>query len=319
MDNRVLLIGCGKIGVEYCKVLKALKQVPVAIGRGEKNASIFEEKTGVHAIMGGVDEALSRLEVIPDYAIVAVDVINLEQVTISLLKAGVKTILVEKPAGMSREEIAGLSQMTDARNANVYVAYNRRFFASTENAIRIINNDGGVLSTHFEFTEWGQQISELKAPAELKEIALLSNSSHVIDLAFFMAGHPVEMSSYIDGSLPWHHNGSRYAGAGYTEKGALFSYCANWESPGRWSVEIMTSKHRLIFRPMEKLAIQELNSIKIDFVDIDDRYDTEYKPGFYKQVEAFLFNHEDKRLLTIASHLDNLRWYEKIAGVDRES
>ena len=36
------------------------------------------------------------------------------------------------------------------------------------------------------------------------------------------------------------------AGAGVTENGALFSYHANWEAPGRWSVEIMTKKRRLM-------------------------------------------------------------------------
>ena len=71
-------------------------------------------------------------------------------------------------------------------------------------------------------------------------------------------------------------------------KNALFSYHANWEAPGRWSVEILTPKHRLYFKPMETLQIQEIGSVAVNPVQIDDTLDKEFKPGLYLQVKSFL-------------------------------
>ena len=81
-----------------------------------------------------------------------------------------------------------------------------------------------------------------------------------------------------------------FCGAGVSEKGALFSYQANWGAPGRWSVEILTNKHRLIFKPIERLQIQNIGSIDTKFVDIEDEIDAKFKPGLYRQVCDFLDN-----------------------------
>ena len=40
--------------------------------------------------------------------------------------------------------------------------------------------------------------------------------------------------------LDWHSSSSQFCGSGITDKGALFSYSADWESPGRWGIEIKT-------------------------------------------------------------------------------
>ena len=50
----------------------------------------------------------------------------------------------------------------------------------------------------------------------------------------------------------------------------------------------MTNKHRLIFKPIEKLQIQKVGSINIEEFIIDNSHDVSFKPGLYKQVESFL-------------------------------
>ena len=79
-----------------------------------------------------------------------------------------------------------------------------------------------------------------------------------------------------------------FSGAGITNKGALFSYQANWNAPGRWVVEVLTTKHRLYFKPMETLQIQEKGSVAIKPVEIDNQLDIDFKPGFYLQTKAFV-------------------------------
>ena len=314
----VAVIGCGYMGLEYSKVLKAQGITPIVIGRGAERAAAFEEKTGIAVLTGGVDEALKKLDVVPDYTIVAVGTDYLSDVSIKMIEYGIKNVLVEKPAGLSREEMVALDSSAIKHGASVFVAYNRRFYASVERAMEIIKGDGGVSSVFFEFTEWSNDIEKIDYPRVCKENFLLANSTHVIDLAFFLAGHPREISSYVRGGLPWHPNGSIYSGAGCTDRDVLFSYCANWEAPGRWSVEVMTRKHRLYFKPMEKLAIQELNSVKVSEVEIDDKLDVEFKPGLYNETFAFLNNQDDPRMISLSEQLDNLKSYEKIAGISNK-
>lgn len=310
-DNiKVMVLGAGQMAREYFKVLNALKIKPIIVGRGEKKAIEFQKEMGISVLCGGIDNVISDIGEIPQYAINAVSVHELAETTKLLLDYGVKNILVEKPGGLNRREIEEVVNFSKKKDAKVYVAYNRRFYASVEKALEIIEDDNGVTSFNFEFTEW--------APVDrTKQIEhrFLANSSHVVDLAFFLGGFPVEMSTYVQGGLDWHRRGCVYAGAGISEKGALFSYQANWDAPGRWAVEILTQKHRLYFKPMEKLQIQEKASVAVNPVNIDDRLDIEFKPGLYRQVESFLNSVDDGKKITIEEQLVHMDFYEKIDGI----
>jgi hypothetical protein len=104
-----------------------------------------------------------------------------------------------------------------------------------------------------------------------------------------------------------------FAGAGISDKGALFNYGADWESAGRWSVEMLTVKNRYILRPMEELQVQKRGTVKSNSVEINDNFDKEFKPGLYKQVEAFLKN-DTHCLCTIDEQLSLFSVYEQMAS-----
>ncbi len=242
--------------------------------------------------------------------IVALSEEQLGTATINLLNHGVKLILVEKPAGLDFEDIKNVFKLAQKKKAKVYVGYNRRFYASVEKAREIIKKDGGVLSTVFDFTEAVHKIVPLVRASGVKENWFLQNSTHVIDLAFFLAGNPKKMTAYSSGSLPWHKKAAIFSGAGVTKSGALFAYHANWKSAGRWSVEVMTKNHKLILRPMEKLQIQNLGTFEIEDVKIDSKFETDIKHGIYKQVQSFFGNKQN--LCTIKEQVDNLKVYQQI-------
>ena len=73
-----------------------------------------------------------------------------------------KNILVEKPAGLNKQKIMEVSELAKEKDAQVYVAYNRRYYASVLKAQEIIAEDGGVTSFNFEFTEWAHVIEKLQ-------------------------------------------------------------------------------------------------------------------------------------------------------------
>jgi predicted dehydrogenase len=295
--KNIWLIGAGQMAVEYQTVLNDLNVNFKVIGRGEKSAKEFTEKTSVAPFVGGLKSFLSENPKQCTHAIVAVGVEKLAETTSQLLEYGIKNILVEKPAGLNKEEIGAVAKLAKEKKANVYVAYNRRFYASVLKAKKIITKDGGVISFNFEFTEWSHEIEKLEKAPGVKENWFLANSTHVVDLAFYLGGKPKEISSYVSGGLDWHPSASIFSGAGVSETGALFSYQANWESAGRWGVEMLTKEHRLIFRPMEKLQIQKRGSVKIDFVDdIDYALDEKYKPGLYLQTNNYFKSYFDNMI-----------------------
>jgi len=299
------------MAVDYVNVLKDLMNDFIVIGRSQKSAGTLEEKTGVKVCSGGLSQFINSGTEIPEYAIVATSIECLAQNAIELMDFGVKNILLEKPGGLNIEEIKSVCDKSIATKSNVFIAYNRRFYSSVVEAKKLIKEDGGVTSFQFDFTEWSHEIEKLQKPAKVFQSWFLSNSSHVSDLAFFLGGKPKEISCYVSGSLPWHSKGSVFSGAGIAQNGALFSYHANWESAGRWGVEINTTKRKLIFRPLEKLQQQMRGTVKIDFVEINDHLDIEYKPGLFLQTKAFL-ERQHHLLMPVKEQLDILPVYNRM-------
>lgn len=310
----MLLVGAGPMAIEYAKIFKSLGITPITVGRGKTSAEKFTAETGMPVVLGGIDAWLTDAgNQLPKSAVVAVGEKWIGSTAKALLGRGIRHLLLEKPGGYDPSDIRSVCAKAVEVSATVYVGYNRRFYASVEAARKIIIEDGGVASFNFEFTEWGHVISGVEKEDGVKEQWFLSNSTHVIDLAFHLGGMPTEMSSYSSGGVTWHPTASVFAGAGKSASGALFSYQANWEAPGRWGVEILTRKSRLIFRPLEKLQIQKIGSVAIEMVEVDDAIAKDFKHGLYKQVEAFL-NLDSAILPTILDQVEVLDWYLKIRG-----
>lgn len=316
MDKNIWLIGSGYMAIEYAKVLKDLNVSFLTIGRGNESAKSFKEAIGADVITGGLDQFLQTTPTLPTHAVVSVGIENLATTTLALLKYGVKKILVEKPAVAYPKEIDDLVEETKKQNAQVLLAYNRRFYASILKAQQIIEEDGGITSFNFEFTEWSHVIGTLKKHPAEHQNWFLGNSTHIIDTAFYVAGKPIQLHAFVKGQnkLDWHTKSSIFTGAGETDKGALFSYQANWLSPGRWFIEFLTPKHRLVFKPVEKLQIQQIGSVAVEPVeDIDYTLDEQYKPGVYLQTKAFLEG-EVSNFCDIYEQAKAMEYYKQIGG-----
>jgi len=309
--HQILLVGTGNMATEYARVLKLLKKSFLAVGRGEESALSFQKATGVSAARGGIKNWLrDNAYKLPSTAIIAVDEEQLGPVARMLIQYGVKSVLLEKPGGLDANDIKETKKIADKSGAKVFIAYNRHFYASVIKTKEFIKKDGRVNSFNFDFTERSDRIVKATFSANVKKNWLLANSSHVIDLAFFLGGKPKKIKCFTAGGLGWHPKASIYAGAGISENGALFSYHANWESAGRWGVEILTPKRKLILRPLEKLSIQNKGSFVMEEVLLNDKLDIDFKPGLYFQVKSFLSSKSN--LLTIQEQVKNLKYYDLI-------
>ena len=169
------LLGCGLHSQEYARVLNDLQVDYKVIGRGKKSAEKFSKKFNKEVFCGGIDKALIELEP-PNKAIISVNIEELANSAILLAKSGVKDILLEKPGGVNIDEIKRVAAIAIKEKSNVMVAYNRRFYASTRKAKKISDEDGGILSCKFEFTEWSHIVEKKQYPLKVKESWLYANS-----------------------------------------------------------------------------------------------------------------------------------------------
>ncbi len=315
--KNIWLIGAGPMAQEYFKVLNSLNVNVSVIGRGSNSAEKFKNETNFDLFQGGVKNFLSKHPAVVDFAIVAVNVKNLTKVTKQLLDYGIKSILVEKPGGLDKNDIESLYNHSVGRESNVYIAYNRRFYQSVKLAEKMIAEDGGVLSFSFDFTELIHRLEEFQIPLIEKKMLLFNNSSHVIDLSFFLGGFPEKINCYHNDNskIDWHSSASIFSGSGVTKDGALFCYGANWEAPGRWELALNTSKRKLIFCPLEELKVQEHRSFDINNYSFENDYDIDkkYKSGLFKLVEAFI-NKDDRSLCKIKEMKKLTEIYYKIAN-----
>lgn len=305
--KNILLIGTGPMSVDYINVLKKMQCNIIVIGRGEESAAKFYDEVGVLPITGGINEYLKNNLIAENTsAIIATGTESLMNTTLSLLTSGIDKILVEKPAALSIDELLDHEKILKPYENSVFVAYNRRFYSSVIETERLIIEDGGLQSMHFEFTEWPHTIEPLKKADGVKKNWFFANSTHVVDLAFFISGSPKVLKSFSkSGKLDWHDK-TNFAGAGETEKGVLFSYISNWESAGRWSIELLTQNRRIYLKPMEDIHVQQKGSINVIKHDFDLSLDEKYKPGLYLQVDEF-FSGTNHRLPTMQEHIENAK------------
>lgn len=314
MCINIWLIGASLMAEEYAKILNDLNVSFIVIGRGEKSANNFRKKTGIDVFVGGLDFFLLQNPQPASHAIVTSGIEQLGVLTAALLNYGVKNILVEKPGALTLQEIIRNEHLAQKKNAKVYIAYNRRFYSSVNKVKEIANEDGGITSFHFEFTEWSHIIENIPKLPEIKSEWFIANSTHVIDAAFYLGGMPSEWSAYSGGELTWHRP-SIFTGAGMTNQHILFSYCANWEAPGRWGIEIMTAKHRLYLKPMETLQIQNIGSVAMEPVILNDQLDKSYKPGLYLQTKCFIEGVNNDSLCSVSEQKKHWEIYLQIKGI----
>lgn len=296
------------MAVEYSRVLEHLG-VPFSIkGRGKKSAENFELATGKMPSLswgdlGGINSF--------SHFIVAVSEEALLDVALELVCMGAENVLIEKPGGPSIESMEQHSHKLLNSKTKLFIGYNRRYYGIVTTLLQQIEEDGGITSIHFDFSERSQIVEGLiKAPG-VKENWLFHNSSHVIDLVSYIAGGLELQSANKAGNITWHPKGSVFAGMGLTPRGGIFTYSSDWKSPAGWEVLVRTSQRRFLLKPLEVLTVAD-GAGNISVYQEQSTSEKSLKPGLMAMVEDYLSLEPSSKLLTVKEQIANLHLYHKI-------
>jgi predicted dehydrogenase len=314
--NKVLIIGSGYMAKEYAKVLKSLDLEFEVVGRGKMNCKKMEDEFSIKVHSGGLESFLLKNKMFKySHIINTVNVSFLHNTTKLLIKFGAKRILLEKPGDIYIAGLQNIADLSKKKGCEVLIAYNRRFYSSVNELKNLSKKDGGILSMHFEFTEWIHTINEEDYDKDTLKKWIIGNSSHVIDTALYLIGDIKYLNSNVAGKsvIPWHPSGSIFSGSGASTNNIPFTYHANWLSSGRWSIEVMTSKKKYYLKPMEQLFEQKIGSIEIKQLKIKDDYDVKFKPGIYQQTINFIDNKNEK-FCSLNQQIKNIKEIYNIIG-----
>jgi predicted dehydrogenase len=286
-NKKVLIIGAGFIAKEYFQALRVMGIGDVkAISCTEESARKWMGTCDCVCLPGGyLDQVILRSEEF-DLIIIALPVHLLKSAAQYVADCGQKNILVEKPASLYSEELRSWGESLD-QSTRVRIAYNRLVYPNLLKLRDLTIDDGGIKSCHYMFTEWIHTINFNKDRKNAYDRWGISNSSHVISMAHSLVGMPKQLSTFKAGGLPWHKNGSRFTGAGITESDILFSYHADWNSAGRWGIEVTTEKQAYRLIPLEELYMCRKGSIQWEKIDFEKAYPS-VKQGIAEEITLML-------------------------------
>ncbi len=312
-DKSILIIGAGYIANQYAYALSKMGINDVTIiSKNKETSSKICNQYGFKPLFGGYENNLFNLPKM-DLVIVATPVMTLLPAAQYALESGQTNILIEKPGSLYYKDLILLSEKFP--NVNIRIAYNRLQYSNLHLLKEISENEGGITSCNFTFTEWLDRIDFTKYTPLILERWGISNSLHVISMAFELIGLPKIFTPYQFGRLDWHPSGSVFVGSGISEKNIPFSYHADWNSSGRWGIEIMTKENSYRLIPLEELYVCKKNSTIWEKVQFKVRY-PDVKQGLTEQLSLMLEKDRanNENLVSLEKAIEFNKVAEKIFG-----
>ena len=169
---------------------------------------------------------------------------------------------------------------------------------------------GGITSCRFTFTERLGSIDFTKDKPEVYQRWGISNSLHVITMAFELIGMPKEMHSHQYRNLEWHSSGSIFVGDGISSSDIPFSYHADWGSGGRWGIEVNTKENSYQLIPLEDLYVCKKDTGTWNHIEFKSSF-PDIKQGITEEIAIML--DEDKEFRDKLPSLNKTVRYNKIA------
>jgi predicted dehydrogenase len=234
MEMRVAIVGCGLIGHKRARALSASRLVVAA----DTNRGRAEQLAGQYPGCAAEEDweaTVSRDDV--DLVIVATTNQSLAPVTAAALRHR-KHVLVEKPGARTAAELAPLVAAARAAGVVAKVGFNKRFHPAFRKARELLDAGavGPVLYARGRYGHGGRlgYDREWRAdPALAGGGELLDQGVHLIDLARWYVGEPVEVRGSAHTffwDMPVEDNGFLWLRTARGQVAWLHASCTEWKN-----------------------------------------------------------------------------------------
>lgn len=273
---KIALIGSGTTMEEHLKALKSIKKYKHELvgvySRQFKNGLRIKKKFNIKEVFRSIDEMYKKTKA--DIVIIVISAENVKQIMPQVAKYNWK-IFVEKPVGINLIETSFIKKKIHFKIKDIFVALNRIFYQSVNNALQILSKDKSkrIINIYDQEAKYENKI--------LSKNLMYTNSIHLFCLCKVFARGNLKKLVTIKKTK------------NYLLKELIFSsgdvifFHSIWNRPFPWKIEISVKNSFLTLYPIEKLFIK--NSKSNNFFEIkNNKMDENYKPGFKKQLEYFL-------------------------------
>lgn len=283
-ECKVALIGAGYMAREHLRAFADIAQVRIVgiFSRTRERASALASEYNIPLVADSLDALYEQSR--PDLVVITVNAHAVDRMVSECCRFP-WVMLAEKPVGLNVASSRFIMQLAQEKQRRVYVALNRRFYASTQALVNgLLDDPDKRLIEVFD-----QQTPDLllrmgKNPVEIKHL-MFSNGIHVIDyLRMLGRGEIVSVVPIF----PWSSNSETtsmvVATAIHFSSGDQAIYRCLWNAPGPWAVTVTTKQKRWELKPLEKLTVQNSGARVAESVNLSD-IDARFKPGLRVQAE----------------------------------
>lgn len=289
-------IGCGDVARFHADVIYGMKhQISAVCAR--KNSPRITPFAGAYKIARVYDNWREMLDKEnPDAIIVAVSWDQTEKIVEDVIKSGIPC-LIEKPVALSSGKLNQIISGAKDFDENVLIGYNRRFYDFIPQVKHAVESQE-LVSIELNLPETVESIIKLYS-SDIIDHILLYMSSHWLDLLLYLIG---------DVRVEYMHWGKTGADSFYTSyNGILYSLKhkspihlqANFNAPSRISMtfnfkdtiyKLCPIEMLTLYKGMECFDINGRNKVRRYAPKVQETCEvrTDYKPGFYAQMENFI-------------------------------
>jgi predicted dehydrogenase len=282
-DIKLGVIGAGHIAREHLNVIQEMANVKVVgiTSRTISKAENIAKSCAIENVYANLDLLIKKCYL--DGLLVLVSADQIFEVTKRIIPTKIP-IFLEKPPGLFPEQTKFLVKLTEKHGTNTFVGFNRRYYSIYHKGLNVIKEHGRLLGVSVEGHERFWKITEEDHPENIRENWIYANSTHTIDLLRFFGGE-IKSINTLTNKLK-EKNGDQFVASIEYDSGALGTYTSHWYSPGGWSVKLYGEGVTVKFKPLEKGFWTDSNFESHD-INVDNA-DIKYKPGFFKQMEAYI-------------------------------
>ena len=299
------IIGAGDIAQEHLKVLRDLPVDVIAVcNRGEERRLNTSKKFNIPNTYEKYEDMFKNHKL--DAVFVLVTIENMGEVCLDCAKYGIP-LFVEKPIGLSINEVKEIKRVADENNTKIMVGVNRRFMSTIMKAKEII---GGLKGINIEAPErFLNEIEDDENSKEAMDAWIYANGVHCIDLLRFFGGDVKEVVSLSDKDKQFYNAQIKF-------ENCVGQYRSYWDCPGGWQIFLYGDKSKVTVFPLEK-GIYSVRNKEDQEITLDE-LDIKYKPGFYRQIKYFIDRVEnDKSFSYPASDInDTIKTMELISQIE---